>query len=219
MPTQIQILKQIVESVISSLKSAQTILNELDTGEGITEEQKRKPILKEETQIPGEIIEGVFDGQNMIGHDGKKYSVPANYASKSKLIEGDKLKLTITPTGVFVYKQIGPYERKRLKGVLFRDEKTAEWQVLAEDKLYKILMASVTYFKGGVGDEVIILVPKDKESTWAACENIIKKLEEPKLESNLLEKENVPTEIPKEIESGGSPAIEQRETEQMLEEI
>ena len=35
--------------------------------------------------------------QIMIGPDGKNYPVPANYASKSKLIEGDILKLTITP--------------------------------------------------------------------------------------------------------------------------
>ncbi|MBP5656304.1 hypothetical protein J6X15_01825, partial [Candidatus Saccharibacteria bacterium] len=33
----------------------------------------------------GKIVEGVFDGQIMIGPDGKNYLVPANYASKSKL--------------------------------------------------------------------------------------------------------------------------------------
>ncbi|MBU1146566.1 hypothetical protein KKD80_03410, partial [Patescibacteria group bacterium] len=38
------------------------------------------------------IMEGVFNGQNMIGADGKEYLVPANYASKSKLVEGDILK-------------------------------------------------------------------------------------------------------------------------------
>ncbi|MBU4432193.1 hypothetical protein KKD60_02860, partial [Patescibacteria group bacterium] len=39
----------------------------------------------------GKIVEGVFDGENMIGPDGKQYSIPANYASKSKLVEGDIL--------------------------------------------------------------------------------------------------------------------------------
>src|SRR3989344_680714 len=29
----------------------------------------------------GKVVEGVFDGESMIGPDGKKYSVPANYAS------------------------------------------------------------------------------------------------------------------------------------------
>src|SRR5665213_4278331 len=51
----------------------------------------------------GKIIEGVFDGQNMIGSDGKLYPVPANYASKSKLVQGDILKLTIADDGAFMY--------------------------------------------------------------------------------------------------------------------
>lgn len=50
----------------------------------------------------------------MIGPDGKTYPVPANYASKSKLVEGDTLKLTIATNGSFIYKQIGPIERKKL---------------------------------------------------------------------------------------------------------
>ena len=64
--------------------------------------------------LDGQVVLGTFDGQIMIGEDGKQYPVPANYASKSKLIEGDMLKLTITPEGNFVYKQIGPVERKFL---------------------------------------------------------------------------------------------------------
>ena len=35
-------------------------------------------------------------------------------------------------------------------------------------------MASITYFKGDVGDEVVILVPIDKQTEWAAVENIVK---------------------------------------------
>ena len=30
--------------------------------------------------VAGKVIEGVFDGQAMIGPDGKSYPVPANYA-------------------------------------------------------------------------------------------------------------------------------------------
>ena len=55
----------------------------------------------------GKVIEGVFDGQTMVGSDGKTYPVPANYASKSKLVQGDILKLTIADDGAFLYKQIG----------------------------------------------------------------------------------------------------------------
>lgn len=119
-------------------------------------------------------IEGVFDGQQMIGPDGKHYSVPANYASKSKLVEGDLLKLTITVKGAFVYKQIGPIARRRLRGVLTRNQAGHEYSVKIHDRPYRILTASVTYFKGHEGDEVIILVPESGESKWAAVENIMK---------------------------------------------
>ncbi|MDZ7744984.1 MAG: hypothetical protein U5K77_04515 [Candidatus Saccharibacteria bacterium] len=71
----------------------------------------------------GKVIEGVFDGQNMVGSDGKTYPVPANYASKSKLVQGDILKLTIADDGAFMYKQIGPIPRKQLVGTL--SKKTA----------------------------------------------------------------------------------------------
>ncbi len=125
------------------------------------------------------VIEGTFDGQNMLGPDGKQYSVPANYASKSKLVEGDVLKLTITRDGSFIYKQIGPIDRKRIIGQLVRDEVTSEYRVMAEGKSLKVLLASITYFKGEAGDEVVVLVPVTGESRWAAVENIIKQGEAP----------------------------------------
>lgn len=127
------------------------------------------------------IIEGAFDGQNMTGPDGKQYSVPANYASKSKLVEGDILKLTITRDGSFIYKQIGPVDRLRIIGQLVRDEVTGEYKVTAEGKSYKVLLASITYFKGEMGDEVVVLVPTVGEPRWAAVENIIKQTAAPEL--------------------------------------
>lgn len=122
------------------------------------------------------VIEGVFDGENMIGPDGKQYSVPANYASKSKLVEGDILKLTITANGTFVYKQIGPIERARVVGGLERSA-GGEYFALVDGKRWRLLTASVTYYKGESGDEAVILVPKNGESKWAAVENIVRKAE------------------------------------------
>lgn len=123
----------------------------------------------------GKILEGVFDGQHMIGSDGKQYLVPPNYASKSKLVEGDILKLTIAPNGTFLFKQIGPIERKRIMGVLMNDEHTGDWKVVAEGKKYNVLTASVTFFKGNPGDDAVILIPKSAPSKWSAVENIIKR--------------------------------------------
>ncbi len=120
------------------------------------------------------IIEGVFDGQNMIGSDGQQYDVPANYASKSKLVEGDILKLTINNLGAFVYKQIRPIERKRIVGLLEQDPQNLQFYAVADNKKWRLLTASVTYYKGEDGDEVVFLIPKDTISRWAAVENIIK---------------------------------------------
>lgn len=119
--------------------------------------------------MSGKIIEGVFDGQAMIGPDGKTYPVPANYASKSKLVEGDILKLTISDDGRFVYKQIGPVERKQVIGTLINQD--GMYYVEVGGKEYRILLASVTYFKLTIGDQVTIILPEDNpDATWAAVE-------------------------------------------------
>ena len=123
------------------------------------------------------IMEGVFNGQNMIGADGKEYLVPANYASKSKLVEGDILKLTINARGNFLFKQIGPMERNRVIGTLEESE-SGGWTVASGGKKWRVLTAPVTYFKGEMGDEVIILIPKNTPSKWAAVENVIKNVAE-----------------------------------------
>ncbi len=122
----------------------------------------------------GRVIEGVFDGQNMVGEDGRVYLVPPNYASKSKLVEGDLLRLAIDDRGRFVYKQRGPIERQRLIGSLVEDEHTGEWKVVAQGQAYRVLTASVTFFDGVTGDEAVILTPRSTPSTWAAIENILK---------------------------------------------
>lgn len=120
------------------------------------------------------VVEGVFDGEKMIGSDGKTYLVPMNYASKSKLVEGDGLKLSVTDKGTLIYKQILPVERLRLTGGLEKSE-TGDWTVQAGAHRYRVLGASVTYFKGDPGDEAVILVPKTGQSHWAAVEHIFKK--------------------------------------------
>ncbi len=120
-------------------------------------------------------IEGVFDGQAMIGSDGQVYDVPANYASKSKLVEGDILKLTINNLGAFVYKQIKPIERIRKTGELYQDPQSLQFYAMADGKKWRLLSASVTYYKGETGDEVVFLIPAEGGSRWAAVENIVKK--------------------------------------------
>ena len=124
----------------------------------------------------GRVIEGVFDGQNMVDKKGAVHPVPANYASKSKLVPGDVLKLTVTDEGKFLYKQIGPVERRTVIGPLVRNN--GQYQVLAEGKAYNVLLASVTYFRASVGDEVTLIIPMHEESSWGAIEAVLPKFEE-----------------------------------------
>ncbi|MDZ4221662.1 MAG: hypothetical protein U1C18_02195 [Patescibacteria group bacterium] len=175
---QIALLKQMIERAQKQIETASSMLSKVQSGEDVdisslTSQASRRP---QASQEEGEVVEGVFDGVQMHGNDGKSYSVPPNYASKSKLCEGDILKLTILSDGSFLYKQIGPVERKRVRGTLMQDEDTGEYTVLAGGTSYKVLSASITYFKGEVGDEIVILVPSDTPSHWAAVENIIKQI-------------------------------------------
>lgn len=170
-------IEQLLESAELSIKSVRQILGGESIGVHSTSNDLMEQARKSGSmaaEADARVITGVFDGQHMIGPDGKQYSIPANYASKSKLIEGDMLKLTILADGSFVYKQIGPAERIRVVGTLTYNDETEEWMVLAGGKSYHVLLASITYFKGEAGDEVVLLIPKDKETAWGAVENIIK---------------------------------------------
>ncbi|HET8709367.1 MAG TPA: hypothetical protein VFL85_03740, partial [Candidatus Saccharimonadales bacterium] len=105
----------------------------------------------------------------MHGSDSKVYPVPANYASKSKLVQGDILKLTIADDGTFLYKQINPIPRKQLVGALVLEN--GHYFVDVAGKKFRVLLASVTYFKAKPGDQVSVNVPEDDSAAeWAALE-------------------------------------------------
>jgi hypothetical protein len=159
---QIKRLKILIQEAETSIAAAKELLVSL-VGEDApsTAKLQDEPI--------GKVIEGVFDGQNMVGSDGKTYPVPANYASKSKLVQGDILKLTIAEDGTFLYKQIGPVARKQKVGVLRLEN--GQYYVDIDNHNYRVLLASVTYFKAKPGDQVSIDVPEDDENAeWAALE-------------------------------------------------
>ncbi|PIR54982.1 hypothetical protein COU74_04575 [Candidatus Peregrinibacteria bacterium CG10_big_fil_rev_8_21_14_0_10_36_19] len=172
-------IKELLEAAETSLKSAKKMLNDLNGG-SLPQTDKGGDFssisdgLSEHTKEGDDtIVEGVFNGQFMTDKHGKEYPVPANYASKSKLVPGDVLKLTIKPDGTFLYKQIGPTDRLRIIGTLTFED--GQYKVIASGKAYKVLLASVTYFKGEVGDKVTIIIPAAQNSEWSAIENILPK--------------------------------------------
>ncbi len=159
---QIKRLKSLIQEAETNLAAAKELLTSLVGDDPVITAAVKDDGL-------GKIIEGVFDGQNMMGSDGKTYPVPANYASKSKLVQGDILKLTIAGDGTFLYKQIGPIVRKQLVGVL--ELQDGHYTVNVSGRAYRVLLASVTYFKAKPGDQVSVNVPEDDENAeWAALE-------------------------------------------------
>jgi hypothetical protein len=186
-PAKAATLRAILRNVRDSLDNA---LKLLEDGSPVLDEMAIEPKALSFTPTPktddgsalpalmegDRVVEGVFDGMGMVGGDGKGYLVPPNYASKSKLVEGDMLKLTIGARGNFIYKQIGPIERQRIIGTLAYDQETGQYLVVAGGRSWKVLKASITYFKADAGDEAVILAPKNAPSKWAAVENVIKKI-------------------------------------------
>lgn len=168
-------IQELLESAQASLKTATAMLRELT---GVADPMKERLVSRAVRPSPsapvsGRMIEGVFDGQNMIDSSGQSYPVPANYASKSKLVEGDGMKLTITDEGKFIYKQIAPIDRRIVKGVLIQED--GQYKVLAEGKAFRVLLASVTFYRAEVGDQVSVLLPTVGEAKWAAVEAVLPK--------------------------------------------
>jgi hypothetical protein len=163
---QLKTLRKLLETAETNLAGAKELLTSL-----VGETDTRVITANDPALTSGKVIEGTFDGQNMIGPDGKTYPVPANYASKSKLVQGDVLKLTIGDDGSFIYKQIGPIERRKLIGTLKLND--GQYIVEAGGIDYRVLFASVTYFRAQPGDQITIVVPEEGESEWAAVEAVI----------------------------------------------
>lgn len=162
---QLKTLKKLIEQAETNMAGAKELLASL-VGDDDTVAPSRAM-----TEVTGKVIEGRFDGERMIGPDDKPYSVQANYASKSKLVQGDELKLTIGDDGSFVYKQINQIPRRKVIGTL--NLKDGQYYVEYQGRDYRVLFASVTYHKAQPGDQVTIIIPEEGDATWAAIENVI----------------------------------------------
>lgn len=177
---------EILESAEASVRSAKQILYEVTGSKSAVRKQGLESALTDlntPIAIGGDkIVEGVFDGERMLGSDKNEYAIPANYASKSKLVPGDLMKLTIKADGTFLYKQIAPIGRRHIIGTLTYDN--GKYKVLAEGKLYNVLLASVTYFKGEVGDKVSLILPANQEVEWGAIDSIIPQIDAETIEEH-----------------------------------
>ena len=143
-----------------------------------------KKIMSSQSKV--EALTGVFNGLDMITDDGKKTPVFKDYIVKSMIVEGDRLKF-VKEDGQELFKQIQRVKRDRLIGVLAK--KDGEFNVVTEKGSFRIPSESIEYFKIKEGDNVMVIVPSEGKSSWAAVENLAPKKEElQKKETELQEK-------------------------------
>ena len=118
--------------------------------------------------VPG--IEGVFDGVNMVLETGEKYEVPANYAAKSRIVYGDRLKL-VEEGGKKLFKQISRVERKRIEGVL--SQKDGKWFLLTDTGSYKISDVAADFNKAEINCDAAAFIPgNDASASYAALDEV-----------------------------------------------
>jgi len=126
-------IRDFIDTAEKSLKNAKKLLAEVLKDENIdlsaNLDLDTKGLSKYESG-ESKIIEGVFTGEEMLGVDNNNYLVPVNYASKSKLVQGDRMKLTIEGSGKMLYKQIKQIERDTKVGLLTQDK--GKYQVVSD---------------------------------------------------------------------------------------
>lgn len=90
----VQFVQNMLGNMESDMKRMRLTLNQLtkfdpedpESVEHKDAEQTGMPELKSYSEENAEVVEGKFDGYFMIGADQKKYPVPLNYSSKTKLV-------------------------------------------------------------------------------------------------------------------------------------
>jgi hypothetical protein len=154
-------IHKLIQATYNNLEKISALVKRL-------EQDKEKEKYK---NVPG--VEGTFDGVVMISEDGKKFEVPANYAAKSRLVFGDKLKL-IEEEGKKIFKQIEKVERKKIQGILTKKE--GKWYILADSGSYKISDVAAEFNHAELNDEAMAIIPAaNHTAAYAALDMVLNK--------------------------------------------
>ena len=188
MTKKIQNALSLIEIAENNLNNARALLISLldDKGQPAVSENLYKNISNDESQAI-EVVEGYFDGENMLGDNGQNYTVPQNYASKTQLVIGDRMKWMLTVDRE-IFKLIGQAPRDRVIGTFSMEGD--HYVVVTEGfaKPIKILKASATFAMKNLGlnfgDEVVVIIPKGVTPAWGAFSSVVKTLSES--EKNLI---------------------------------
>jgi hypothetical protein len=172
-------LEELLGKIETDVKRAKLMIHHLAENKDVDlskiefDLEKATDDLKSYEEDDMQVVEGVFDGYFMVGSDKKKYPVPLNYSSKSKLIPGDVLKLRIMTDGKLIYKLIGQANRQFVKATLSKSDDNKFIALTDEGSIYYLNQAAVSYFKGKTGDELSIIVNADGLGNFAAIEALI----------------------------------------------
>jgi len=173
----LQAIRDFVLNAEKSLKNAKKILKDVLEEQWLSIHEDEVNLdtkwLNSYSSDEEKIVEWVFTWEEMLWVDDRKYPIPVNYASKSKLVQWDRLKLTIEPSWRMLYKQIKPIDRETKVGLLTKEQ--GKFQVISDWQTYNVLTAAVTHFKAEIGDSVSIIVPTGKHANFAAIESVIPK--------------------------------------------
>lgn len=181
MSKKIQAVFSLIEVAENNLKTAKQILAQmLEESEGkisLTSGNNGNAKISRDEEEAKEVVEGYFDGEHMIGNNGQTYLVPQNYASKTQLVIGDKMKWILTPTRE-IFKLIQPVEREKVEGVFLIEGDNYLVKVENIETPVRILKASATFAMKTQnlkpGDVVSILIPRDATPRWGAFLTVVR---------------------------------------------
>ena len=84
-PKKLELIRSLLDSAEGNVRSAKQMLAEITGGKQESLRQKATGLNRSDD---GKVVEGIFDGQNMVDADAKSYPVPANYAVSRSLSKG-----------------------------------------------------------------------------------------------------------------------------------
>lgn len=178
--TQLKALEELLSKIETDIKRARMFINQLSDKNGDDEAWNPYTDFTEfsssmNTGIEGniQVVEGVFDWYFMIWADTKKYPVPLNYSSKTKLIPWDVLKLRVMEDGKLIYKLISQANRKYVKCTLSKTDDNKFTALSDDGKGYMLNQAAVSYYKANIWDELSIIINADWLWDFAAIEAVI----------------------------------------------
>ena len=175
-----QIIVDLINKTESNLEKIKLLLKKIDNWEKDLTDSDLDSIINSAINLNKPIstefeiiVEWIFDGASMIWTDSKKYIVPLNYSSKSKIIQWDHLKLKIQPDGSMIYKVILQINRKSIKWLITKNDESKFVALGDDEKIYNLNQAAVSFFHGKPWDEAVLIINADKKCDYAALEAII----------------------------------------------